>query len=120
VGAFDTVRCKYPLPWPEVQDALWQTKDLKCYQHEYEIRENGSLWYHACDERWEEDPEALLGAILVMENHRWEPVKYDGEIYMYTTYNIDGKEFWYDVRLWLRNGIVKDVIHKKVEIIPIE
>jgi len=42
MGMFDYVNCKFPLPYPEMQDARFQTKDTpEQYMVTYEITEDG-------------------------------------------------------------------------------
>lgn len=50
MGMFDEIRCKAPLPLPQFQDNLFQTKDTpEQYLDLYEIREDGTLWHEEYD-----------------------------------------------------------------------
>jgi hypothetical protein len=56
MGLFDTLRCRYPLPLPEMQDRVFQTKSLEAIMDKYSITEEGRLILHVV--RWEPIPEA--------------------------------------------------------------
>lgn len=43
MGMFDYLQCEWPLPLPEFQDRMFQTKDLGCNLDLYTIRSNGQL-----------------------------------------------------------------------------
>lgn len=43
---FDYIKCHYPLPFEGANDLVYQTKDTPSqFMDNYEIREDGSLWY---------------------------------------------------------------------------
>ena len=110
MGLFDEVRCKYPLPWPEVQDAIWQSKDTPVqFLDFYVIREDGTLWHEAWDRRVVEDPATPLGCFLYRDNPRWEQVLVNGEIEIHECTDTA----WYSVRFWFRGGKVADMITTK-------
>lgn len=88
MGMFDYVRCKYPLPVPEVQERLFQPKDTDAqWMDRYEIREDGSLWHEAHDIEDRSDPAAPVGSfesirgMMTPVNKRWEPCsEFTGEL----------------------------------------
>lgn len=50
MGMFDDIRCKAPLPLPQFQETIFQTKDTpNQYLDQYEIREDGTLWVEDYD-----------------------------------------------------------------------
>lgn len=59
MAVFDYLRCRYPLPVPELQDAVFQTYDLIAYMEDYTLREDGTLWRTAYDVEDRSDPNAV-------------------------------------------------------------
>jgi len=114
MGMFDNVHCHYPLPWPEVQDATWQSKDTPAqYLDEYEIREDGTLWHEAYTSRWEKDDSAPLGFYLYRDDVHWAQVSdVSGELEIHhlaeNTSSPGGR--MYSIRFWFWGGKVKDMI----------
>ena len=101
MGLFDEVRCPYPLNCPEVQDAIFQSKDTPTqYFDQYEIRVDGTLWHEAFDHR---------------DNVRWEQVMIDGEIEIHHAIGEAPNMKWYSFRFWFRDGVVRDMIAKVPE-----
>lgn len=45
---FDTIKCKYPLPDPQLQDCDFQTKSLENLMDRYTITADGKLVWHMC------------------------------------------------------------------------
>ena len=107
MGLFDDVRVKYQLPWPEVQDNMWQSKDTPAqYLDLYEIREDGTLWHQAYDERLEENSKYPIGR----DNKRWEQVKFTGELEIHEIIQSKASVgMYYSCRFWFRSGVVHDV-----------
>jgi hypothetical protein len=90
MGVFDNVKCSFPLPWPEVQDARWQSYDTPDqYQASYEIRGDGTLWRR--------------------DGVAWFPVSVEGGLEIHTM--LAGVEF--AAHFWFRDGQVRDVIFKR-------
>jgi len=114
MGMFDEVRVLWPLPWPEMQDATWQSKDTPVqYLDHYEIREDGSLWHKAYDPRYEEDAEAPFGFVIHHDNERWEREPFVGELEVHGGIQREGEpNRWYSVRFWFRDGLVADEIYE--------
>lgn len=116
MGVFDEVTCKFKLPWPEVQDAIWQSKQTPVqYLDHYEIREDGTLWHEAYDLRVEETDEAPLGVWMYRDNPRWvlEPFTGELEIHEYREHSDRPGGWWYSVRFWFRAGKVADAVFRK-------
>ncbi len=115
MGMCDHVRLKWKLPWPEVQDAVWQSKDTSAqYLDLYEIREDGTLWHLAYDMRVEDEPGTLLGVGMYRDNEQWEQIAAEGEIEVHHGVDLPDESgyAWYRVIFWFRDGLVKDVIYK--------
>lgn len=76
MGMFDYIR---------FEGAEYQTKDTPAQAlDQYEIREDGTLWYQNYDCELVDDPDHFLGGYLKQFNHRWEFVsKFDGVIRFY-------------------------------------
>ena len=91
MGMFDEVQIDYPLPWPEVQGVVWQSKDTPD-QHctRYGVDDHG---------RFREQ----LGVAMI------ELCRYHGAIECYASY----EGCWYSVTFWIREGVVKDTIFRK-------
>lgn len=118
MGMFDNIRCKYPLPWPEVQDDIWQTKDTEAqYLDQYEIREDGTLWHEASEIRVEKSADSVVGIKMFRDNKRWEQEQPTGEIEIHTSLEsaLEPGHAWYSVRFWFRDGVVKDAVFSKTE-----
>ena len=114
MGMFDEVICHYPLPWPEVQDSIWQSKNTPSqYLDRYEIRSDGTLWLEAYTSRWEEDASSPLGFRLYRDDVHWVQVSDVGgelEIHTFVEHADHPGGQWYRVLFWFRNGTVKDMI----------
>lgn len=113
MGMFDEVKCKYALDCPEVQDALFQSKDTPVqYLDKYEIREDGTLWHEDYDVRWEESDDSPLGFWMHKDNKRWVQVPFVGELEIHhLVRNDDGSRgVYYSFQFWFRDGVVKDLI----------
>lgn len=84
MGMFDEVRCKYPLPVPELQGNLFQTKSFDCpYMELYEIREDGTLWHEDVERAYQADPDAPLGYRMDRVRESWEQVRQTMEVRFY-------------------------------------
>jgi hypothetical protein len=46
MGMFDEIKCEYPLPDPEVQDHVFQTKDFENLMERYTITKEGRLIFN--------------------------------------------------------------------------
>jgi len=117
MGMFDEVICHYPLPWPEVQDAIWHSKNTPAqYLERYEIRADGTLWHEAYTERFEKDASSPFGFHLYRDDVHWVQVSgFCGELEIYTSVkraDHPGAQ-WYSVRFWFRDGTVKDMISSR-------
>lgn len=112
MGLFDEVKCLYPLPWPEAQELIWQTKDTDAqYLHQYEIRADGTLWHEDHTIRVEDDKASPLGIVMHRDNKHWVQVNYTGELEIYTSIESrTAPKRWYDVQFWFRDGVVKDAV----------
>ena len=118
MGMFDYVTILHKLPWPEVQDATWQTKCTPAqYLNHYEIRADGTLWHEAYDWRLVEDEDAAMGFACHQNNKRWEQVYYSGELecHEYVEHTGTPGHTLYSIQFWFRDGVVKDVIYEKTE-----
>ena len=100
MGMFDNIT--YPSKFPGIE---FQTKDTPSQGLDnYEIREDGTLWYEEYDAKWVVDSNALFGGYIDQYNKRWvhqeqftgEIVFYDykhiqNELYEYSAYFVKGK-----------------------------
>lgn len=111
MGMFDDLRCKFPLPLPQFEEMLFQSKDTPAqFMDAYEIREDGTLWHESYDvedqskkAEWvaAHPGEAPPAELNTMENaflgcmarvrKRWEQVTdFVGEIRFYNTISPSG------------------------------
>lgn len=79
MSLFDTIHCDYPLPDPEHQDKVFQTKDLEQTLSRFRITRDGRLWYL----RREVDPLAK-NAFLPAAADESEDMNYHGDLCFYT------------------------------------
>lgn len=89
MGAFDYVRCHYPLPVGGARALEYQTKDTPAQWLDlYEIRADGTLWHQDYDTEDRSDPNAdglaRLFGCATRVNERWEPVALTGEVVFYS------------------------------------
>lgn len=84
MGMFDEIVCEYPLPRPELQHIVFQTKDLANALARNTITKDGRLRL----ETWEyiscEDPAAFFG--FVLERVNWQEYyadDYHGDLEFY-------------------------------------
>lgn len=111
MGVFDYIRCKYPLPAKDMQDYPFQTKDTPdpMYLEQYEIREDGSLWFEDYDVEDRSDPNAeglmRLRGMATRVNKRWKKMdQFTGEIVFY------GGDPWYEFSAYFVNGELQSLI----------
>lgn len=109
MGMFDNITCKYPLPDKSVQDVTFQTKDTPAQLlANYEIREDGTLWFETFDTRIEENQEAVFGFYMVRENLNWVFLeKFTGEIAFYT---FDSSKKWIEFSSYFVNGKIQSLV----------
>jgi hypothetical protein len=122
MGMFDTIKCKYPLPKTEYQDAEFQTKDLDCGLDFIEIRDDGGLWredYDTEDQseaaKWlaenpgKDLPEELKGwkqflGCMARVNNRWVRLAdYTGELRFYNTLG-ERHTGWIEFSAYFKDG----------------
>lgn len=111
MGMFDELTILFELPWPEVQDSLWQTKDTPAQSMDYyEVREDGTLWHHRYDERLIRDEVSPIGRSCHRIHRDWKQVDYSGELecHEHTPGGV-----WYIIRFWFVGGVVADAIYTK-------
>jgi hypothetical protein len=105
MGTFDDFHCQYPLPVPEAQHQVFQTKDLECYQETYKLRSDGMLWKTHYDVEDRSDPNAtglmrLAGcATRINPREVFEP--YTGEVRFYGFYAMDDLSLGKDGQGWV-------------------
>lgn len=104
MGMFDELECEYPLPHPEHQESVFQTKSLDCLMHRYLITRDGLLmrfsgwgWFQG------DEDEAEQGT-------RPEPerVAYHGDVRFYNSFKLDAthwRRLEYEARF--TNGVVE-------------
>lgn len=83
MGMFDELYCKYPLPTPDFQDRLFQTKSFDECNDLYEIREDGTLWRESPRIAWIEDRTHPHGGILQSGEKEWKRCVHSGEVRFY-------------------------------------
>jgi len=129
MGMFDEITCEYPLPDPEVQAELFQTKSFEKLLDRYTITKDGHLIKH--EVRWEPVPEEkrpyygtsvkeeypilqLVGSIKTVPIGDIE-IPYQGDIRFYTSKETQepGQRAWYEYCAHFTKGKVRWI--KRVE-----
>lgn len=101
MGMFDYIMCKYPLPDPEMQDHLFQTRDLENNMNRYSITSEGRLIMFP----WIMDKNKNQ-FIYSMENP--QIIDFDGDLVFYS-FIPDGNDGhgWYDYVARFAKGKLK-------------
>jgi len=126
MGMFDHIRCEYILPEApeEVQNSIFQTKDLENLMDEYTITREGKLILHRVEcnvvpeeERpyfgkpeWNEGFYKSFGS-LCRTPLGDEDTKYHGLISIYTS----DKKIWYEYVLRFTDGVLVNVDEVKIQ-----
>lgn len=127
MGMFDELRCKYPLPLPQYQANLFQTKSTPAqWMDTYEIREDGTLWHEDYDtedqserSKWmlahpgEEVPPELKGigaffGCAARVNQRWEFLYFTGEIRFYNCVG-SAHTGWVEFSSYFHDGLLQQL-----------
>ncbi len=110
MGLFNYVHCRYPLPDPEAQDLMFQTKSMpELRMATYEVTPEGMLVVRKppWDEAGETESAPLPGSLEYVAG---KPLPVRGELEIYTsTERTDGSRYWYSYRLTFRDGRAIDV-----------
>lgn len=105
MGLFDELRCKYPLPIAGANDLLFQTKSFDSpYMDQYEIREDGTIWYETYVLRHEENADAPLGFYQRRDDATWVQLTTTDEVRFYTS---DANEKWIEFSAHFVGGKLK-------------
>lgn len=85
MGMFDEIICEYPLPThPELQNAVFQTKDLDCTLARNTITKEGRLRLEVWEYVYKEDSSAFFGFVLERKNwQEYEDRDFHGDLYFY-------------------------------------
>lgn len=83
MGMFDEITCNYPLPDPEAQELLFQTKDLRNFLERYTITETGRLIYHETAPVWQDESESQTAGLVRIPLGDVD-LEYHGDVYFYT------------------------------------
>jgi hypothetical protein len=106
----------YPLPWPEAQGGLFQSKCTPAqYLEKYEVRANGELWFLKTEREYIEDDSSPLGISATITNQEWVRENLTGEVELHALRRVAGINYWYSIQFWFRDGIVRDAVFRKYE-----
>lgn len=97
MSLYDTLRCDYPLPDPEFQQAEFQTKDLGCALEHYHIDRIGRLWVTHVKPRFVRDDEPAGPA------PEPEDTRYHGDIRFYASTTPE----WVEYQARFTHGVVE-------------
>lgn len=108
MGMFDRVCCEYPLPNPEHQKLVFQTKDLRCVMEQYVVTRNGRLIRYAHEFVPEEDrhyygtPEWTEGVVfqvcgIFRIKKEGKDIDYHGDVRLYCL-SANGEDIEYTLR----------------------
>jgi hypothetical protein len=126
MGMFDELRCEYPLPDPEVQEELFQTKSFENLLDYYAITKDGRLIkyeiggepvaaekvekpvYHGAADT-ESDPLARIVNVVRTVPIGEVEIAYQGDIRFYTHKETKraGKKAWYEYQAHFTGGKVQ-------------
>jgi hypothetical protein len=84
MGMFDEIICEYPLPRPELQHIVFQTKDLDCTLARNTITKDGRLRIETWEYVHRDEPSAPFGFVLDRVN--WQEgieEDYHGDLFFY-------------------------------------
>lgn len=110
MGMFDQLLCAYPLPDPEVQDAVFQTKSLDNALETYYISEDGRL-LRAKNPVIRQHEDSTLDMLMVPEDGVWdEPVNHSGPVDFY--YSTKAGR-WVEYRAHFSKGQLTDLSKRK-------
>jgi hypothetical protein len=85
MGMFDEIVCEYPLPRPEFQHAVFQTKDLDNTLARNTITKDGRLRIETWQYVHRDDPTAFFGFVLDRQNwYEFIDQEYHGDLFFYT------------------------------------
>lgn len=112
MGMYDSLGCRYPLPNPEFQDSLFQTKDLDCELKIYEITADGRLIKNEYDtevtpkrerpypDAADDDWRSLAGIMRsVKGSERKVEIPFNGDLFFYTS-----QPHWVEYRAHFEKG----------------
>lgn len=122
MGLFDNIYVEYPLPDPEVQFEVFQTKSLGPAMDDYTIDTNGRLIHHTKfyesvpeEERpfygtpdWEQPIFKMFGCVRSINYGDRFMYDFSGEVRFYTSIG----NYWYEYIAWFRDGLLKDLVSK--------
>ena len=110
MGLFNYVRCRYPLPDPEAQELVFQTKSmLDRSMATYEVTPDGMLVRRSAPQEVDDETESAL-APSPLQFVSDKPLPIRGELEIHTSAEQpDGQLRWYSYLLWFRDGCVSDL-----------
>ena len=122
MGMFDQIRCEYPLPDSQVQDAVFQTKTFDSVLDDYTITRDGRLIHHTVEREvvpeherpyygkpeWERPLFQILGSWKSIPTGDVE-VPFHGDLIFYTSTGSqkDGNCEFYEYQMRFTEGRVQ-------------
>jgi hypothetical protein len=100
MGVFDTLRCEYELPDPEVQGEVFQTKSLRRLMDTYTLTRDGKLILHYAWGDRDAPPSDL-------------EIPYHGELRFYTNLKRDGRYETYEYRARFTHGRLDAIARRR-------
>lgn len=101
---YDNILCRHTLPLP-VNDRAFCTKDTpRQFCENYEIREDGSLWYQEYELGQPPEEEDHNPEVIYRVNLRWVPYPYTGVIRFGTSYTVNPRTGWIQFYAEFDNG----------------
>ncbi|MCA3638997.1 MAG: hypothetical protein O9306_12460 [Beijerinckiaceae bacterium] len=115
MGMFDYVKCEYPLPHPEMQEAVFQTKDTDAaYLKKYRITKEGRLIHETVRYEMvplaerpypdENDWRSIMGSMRSVPTGDVD-TKFHGALHFYTDH--DGQ--WFEYFALFKDGDLIDL-----------
>jgi hypothetical protein len=123
MGLYDSIKIEYPLPDPDMQDHVFQTKDLNCGMDEYTITKDGELilhekeWLDVPEEErpyygkpeWENGFHKFIGSVKSIPKGDVK-INHHGSLRFYNCFKEDEKMLWYEYEAIFKNGKLQEII----------
>lgn len=105
MGLFDELLCAFPLPDPEAQDLVFQTKSLDACLEAFLITKEGRLHLVTKGGVWVNGASATEAMATIGATRQADD--FHGDIYFYSG---DGKGSWYEYRARFTEGELVDIL----------
>jgi hypothetical protein len=122
MGMFDTIKCEYELPLPDLneeeqqdfKDVVWDEIDFQSTSFNsgmdvYEITSDGQIYMRKLSREILEDESSPMGVVFNTVEEGIEKVDYSGEIEFYHLHTGDKKDYWLEFKVLFWKGELKEI-----------